>query len=64
MSVEDGVPPSSDAGAGADVDKLHELGYAQDRKWFTGPKAQGDEQELNAIEAELRNFSRELEGID
>ena len=34
------------------------------RKWFTGPKVQGDEAELNKIEAEFANIERELEEVD
>jgi amino acid transporter len=34
------------------------------RKWFTGPKAQGDENALTAIEAEFANIERELAEVD
>jgi hypothetical protein len=34
------------------------------RKWFTGPKSQGDEAALNSIEAEFSNIERELEEVD
>jgi amino acid transporter len=34
------------------------------RKWFKGPKSQGDEAELQTIEAEFSNIERELEEID
>jgi hypothetical protein len=34
------------------------------RKWFKGPKAQGDEAELERIEAEFANIERELEEVD
>jgi len=34
------------------------------RKWFTGPKAQGDEAALSAIEAEFRHIEHELEEVD
>jgi uncharacterized membrane protein len=34
------------------------------RKWFTGPKAQGDEAQLKKIEAEFANIERELEEVD
>jgi amino acid permease (GABA permease) len=34
------------------------------RKWFTGPKAQGDETALESIEAEFANIERELEEVD
>ena len=34
------------------------------RKWFTGPKVQGDEAQLKAIEAEFANVERELEEVD
>jgi amino acid transporter len=34
------------------------------RKWFTGPKIQGDEAELKRIEAEFANIERELEEVD
>jgi ABC-type xylose transport system permease subunit len=33
------------------------------RKWFTGPKVQGTEEELKAIEASLIS-GRSLEGVD
>jgi len=33
------------------------------RKWFTGPKVQGTEEELKAIEASL-TARRSLEGVD
>jgi amino acid transporter len=34
------------------------------RKWFKGPKAQGDEAELSKIEAEFTNIERELAEVD
>jgi hypothetical protein len=34
------------------------------RKWFKGPKAQGDETELSKIEAEFANIERELAEVD
>jgi amino acid permease (GABA permease) len=34
------------------------------RKWFTGPKTQGDESALQAIEAEFANIERELAEVD
>ena len=34
------------------------------RKWFKGPKTQGDEAELAKIEAEFTNIERELEEVD
>ena len=34
------------------------------RKWFTGPKVQGSEEELKNIELEFANVERELEEID
>lgn len=34
------------------------------RKWFTGPKIQGSEEELAKIEAEFANIERELEEVD
>jgi amino acid permease (GABA permease) len=34
------------------------------RKWFKGPKAQGDEAALEAIEAEFANIERELAEVD
>ena len=34
------------------------------RKWFTGPKAQGDLADLERIEAEFANIERELEEVD
>ena len=34
------------------------------RKWFTGPKVQGDEAELKRIEGEFANIERELEEVD
>jgi amino acid permease (GABA permease) len=34
------------------------------RKWFTGPRRQGDEEKLRAIEAEFAAVERELEAID
>jgi len=34
------------------------------RKWFTGPKVQGNEEELKNIELEFANVERELEEID
>jgi amino acid permease (GABA permease) len=46
------------------------LGYAgifwlvSARKWFTGPRAQGDEAELRAIEAEFTHIETELEEVD
>ena len=46
------------------------LGYAgifwlvSARKWFTGPRAQGDEADLAAIEREFAHIERELEEVD
>jgi len=34
------------------------------RKWFTGPKTQGDEAQLKAIEAEFAHIEQELEEVD
>jgi amino acid permease (GABA permease) len=34
------------------------------RKWFKGPKAQGDETELEKIESEFANIERELAEVD
>jgi hypothetical protein len=34
------------------------------RKWFKGPKSQGDEAQLKTIEAEFSNIERELEEVD
>jgi hypothetical protein len=34
------------------------------RKWFTGPKVQGDAAELSRIEGEFANIERELEEVD
>jgi amino acid permease (GABA permease) len=34
------------------------------RKWFKGPKPQGDENRLQEIEAEFANIERELEEVD
>jgi amino acid transporter len=34
------------------------------RKWFKGPKPQGDENRLREIEAEFANIERELEEVD
>ncbi len=34
------------------------------RKWFKGPRPQGDEAELRHIEAEFANIERELEEVD
>ena len=34
------------------------------RKWFTGPKAQGSEEELRRIEAEFGHIEEELEEVD
>jgi amino acid permease (GABA permease) len=34
------------------------------RKWFTGPRSQGDEEGLKKIEAEFSNIERELEEVD
>ncbi len=34
------------------------------RKWFTGPRAQGDEAGLRAIEAEFVHIEKELEEVD
>ena len=34
------------------------------RKWFEGPKAQGDEAHLSKIEAEFTNIERELAEVD
>ena len=34
------------------------------RKWFTGPKIQGDEAQLKAIEAEFAHIEQELEEVD
>jgi amino acid transporter len=34
------------------------------RKWFTGPRQQGDESRLAAIEAEFANVERELQEVD
>jgi uncharacterized membrane protein len=34
------------------------------RKWFKGPKPQGDEEQLKEIEAEFANIERELEEVD
>ncbi len=34
------------------------------RKWFTGPRSQGDEGELRKIEAEFDTIERELEEVD
>jgi amino acid permease (GABA permease) len=34
------------------------------RKWFTGPRSQGDELKLESIEAEFANIERELEEVD
>jgi amino acid permease (GABA permease) len=34
------------------------------RKWFTGPKVQGDAEELSRIEGEFANIERELEEVD
>ena len=34
------------------------------RKWFKGPKTQGDEAQLQKIEAEFSNIERELEEVD
>ena len=34
------------------------------RKWFKGPRAQGDEAQLLAIEAEFTHIERELEEVD
>jgi hypothetical protein len=34
------------------------------RKWFTGPKVQGNEAELIKIEGEFANIERELAEVD
>jgi amino acid transporter len=34
------------------------------RKWFTGPKVQGNEEELKKIESEFTNIERELQEVD
>ncbi len=34
------------------------------RKWFTGPRAQGDEARLTAIEQEFTHIEAELEEVD
>jgi amino acid permease (GABA permease) len=34
------------------------------RKWFTGPRSQGDEDQLKKIESEFSNIERELEEVD
>jgi amino acid transporter len=34
------------------------------RKWFKGPRPQGDEEKLKSIEAEFTNIERELEEVD
>jgi len=34
------------------------------RKWFTGPRTQGDEAQLMAIEAEFAHIEQELEEVD
>ncbi len=34
------------------------------RKWFTGPRSQGDEGQLRKIEAEFDTIERELEEVD
>ena len=39
-------------------------GSSRARKWFTGPKVQGSEDELKAIEASLSARKSHLEGVD
>jgi hypothetical protein len=34
------------------------------RKWFTGPKVQGDAEELSRIEGTFANIERELGDVD
>jgi len=34
------------------------------RKWFTGPKVQGTEEQLEAIEARFSHKAHDMEGID
>jgi hypothetical protein len=33
-------------------------------KWFTGPKVQGTEEQLEAIEARFSHKAHDMEGID
>jgi hypothetical protein len=34
------------------------------RKWFTGPRRQGDEDQLKGIEGKFANVERELNEVD